>query len=146
MTASNIQTRMESNKEKETPIVLCMKTSTPGHFPATVGIEVHCVKCKEMVWLSDSTIQAVKKMYKDDSKECPDCIKLQLPDDQLAVRATHSPRCESHSLDANPPAPHCVECGMEHMTAQKMSGSNLSIMKYTDEQFEEVRAALKKYT
>lgn len=115
-------------KDKETPLVLCMLMEG-GHVPATVGIEVHCVGCSKMVWLSDSTVKAVKKLFEDESKGCSNC--------------TETSRCKKHSLETNPPAPLCLHCGTKRMDNPK-PGEELKLMGMTDDQAKDILEAISK--
>lgn len=115
---------METNK-KENPVVICSKTSS--HTPLTIGIEVHCVGCNEKVWLSDTSIQAVKKVYEEDAAKCSECA---------------TGNCDAHSMDTNPPAPFCMECALKMMKNE--GKDNLKFMEYTKEQKDEVLAGIKR--
>jgi hypothetical protein len=135
MTASNTQKRNQMENNKDTPVVVCMRTNTPGHTPSTVGIEAHCIKCSEMVWLSDTSIRSVKKLYEDNSNNCDDCRPL--------VEKDPASRCENHSMNTNPPMVLCVQCAMEHLEKEKESGEDIKLMPYTEEQRDEILKALK---
>lgn len=69
---------MSQKNEPNKAVAICMKTA-PGKKQFNEGMEVPCNKCTHLVWLSDSTISAMKQNHpqldpnKDLEVMCMEC-------------------------------------------------------------------------